>query len=117
VSHFCRISSSIHFEADSSLEEAAMISGESAELYFREFCSSTPVQHTIPSSTPSFPLGFPIMAVLGNLSCAGAACRVSSGGNQRFTPPGGHLRDVICNTGSTTVFSPVHEYGLVGCFY
>ena len=33
-----------------------------------------------------------------------------------FLRPGGHLRDVICDTGSATVFSPVHEYGLVGGF-
>lgn len=30
--------------------------------------------------------------------------------------PGGRLWDVICDTGSTTAFNPVHEYGLVGGF-
>lgn len=67
-----------------------MISSESAKLHFRNFRSfnaggiqltahNLSYRHQLPSF---FPLVFPMMAVLVDLSCAGAACHVSNGGNQ-----------------------------------
>lgn len=120
VSHFC--GSHLASTRGPSPEEATMISSESAELYFFKFHSfnasamhAVGSYHTVIDSRffhdgsaceicrAPVPRGVSPMAAINDL--------------ELLPRPGGRLRDVICDTGSTTAFSPVHGYGLVGCFY